>query len=340
MSQPAGAVVDPERRAALNAAKLAAAARSHFGEAARERHPYATGAALTERRDGRLVAYVLADGEQRRSLGPALVWADRVAADELHLLVGPSVAGAIARAAREFVEPPTVWAVDDAGALTAAVAEPALVAPTPTGADELVDLLLDVGVEVVVEDGVLRGEINGLEVARVVSGENGPMLEVGVGRADRELTAMLHGELAPVDQLARVVEIVREHRNADAPRHPLNQLAPERWLRARLCADPGRVGLAHLAPTDTPTPRPNLRATWVAPARGETAAGEAVVVVCSVGIDLDLVPAAADARAAVDPEAQLLLVVPERDDHPVTRALVARLHRPAEVVALAGDWRR
>jgi hypothetical protein len=34
-----------------------------------------------------------------------------------------------------------------------------------------------------------------------------------------------------------------------------------------------------------------------------------------------------------------LLVVPERDDHPVTRALAQRLHAPAAVVALAGDWR-
>jgi hypothetical protein len=65
-----------------------------------------------------------------------------------------------------------------------------------------------------------------------------------------------------------------------------------------------------------------------------------VVVACSVGIDLDLVPSAADARAALAPDARLLVVVPQRDDHPVTRALAAELARPAEVVALAGDWRR
>jgi hypothetical protein len=34
-----------------------------------------------------------------------------------------------------------------------------------------------------------------------------------------------------------------------------------------------------------------------------------------------------------------LLVVPERDDHPATRALAQRLRNPAEVVALSGDWR-
>jgi hypothetical protein len=61
--------------------------------------------------------------------------------------------------------------------------------------------------------------------------------------------------------------------------------------------------------------------------------GGAVVVACSVGIDLDLVPFAADARGAVGlDDARLLLAVPERDDHPVTRALATRLRQPAEVV--------
>ena len=64
-----------------------------------------------------------------------------------------------------------------------------------------------------------------------------------------------------------------------------------------------------------------------------TADGAPVVVVCSVGIDLDLVPFAADARHALaGPDARLVLAVPERDVHPVTRELAARLAEPAEVV--------
>jgi hypothetical protein len=63
------------------------------------------------------------------------------------------------------------------------------------------------------------------------------------------------------------------------------------------------------------------------------------VVVCSVGVDLDLVPAAAEARLALAPDARLVLAVPERDDHPATRALAKRLKVPAEVVAVPGDWR-
>jgi hypothetical protein len=191
----------------------------------------------------------------------------------------------------------------------------------------------------------VRGEINGLEVARIAhertsAGEpiDGPLLEVGVGQADRELTGMLHGALSPVEQLARVAEIVRTHRRPGAQTHPLNQLVPERWLRAELVADPQRIGLDHLRPVQPTIPRANLRERGIAVAVGD-AGGRPVVVACSVGVDLDLVPAAADARLALDPGARLLLVVPSRDAHPVTVDLAARLAIPAEVVPLEGDWR-
>jgi hypothetical protein len=209
-----------------------------------------------------------------------------------------------------------------------------------------VDLLIDAGLEVVAEGGLVRGEVNGLEIARIVHGATTagvpiaePQLEVGVGKADRELTAMVHGELAPVDQLARVVGIVREHRRPGAPRHPLNQLVPERWLRAVLCRDPGIVGVAALRPAPGVRARPNLTERDIAIAAGTAADGAPVVVACSVGIALDLVPTAADACEAIDPAARLLLALPERDDHPGTRRLAARLRTPAEVVPVPGDWR-
>ena len=55
-----------------------------------------------------------------------------------------------------------------------------------------------------------------------------------------------------------MTEIVRGHRRADAPAHPLNQLVPDRWLRAVLCRDPGLVGLVTLRPAEGARPRPNL----------------------------------------------------------------------------------
>ena len=357
----AGAAVDVERRAALNGAKLAGLVANRWGPADRRRG--AIGATATLIEDGRDApgipgrrAWVLADGEAARALGPALAWADRSGVAELQLLAdaGPAAAGVLARQADLFADGPAVWAIEGTTLAAADPAPPVAPAPAPAPTD-LVDLLIDAGLEIVVEGGMVRGEVNGLEVARIVHGEttagepiDEPRLEVGVGKADRELTAMVHSGLPAVDQLARVTEIVRGHRRPGAPRHPLNQLVPDRWLRAVLCRDPGVIGLATLRPAEGARPRPNLAERDVALAVGEDHAGDAVVVACSVGIALDLVPTAADGRLAIDatggahadtPPSQLILAVPERDDHPGTRRLAARLRAPATVVPVPGDWR-
>jgi hypothetical protein len=86
-------------------------------------------------------------------------------------------------------------------------------------------------------------------------------------------------------------------------------------------------------------PRANLTDRDIAIGAGATGDGAPAVVACSVGIALDLVPTAADAREAIDPSARLLLALPERDDHPGTRRLAARLRSPAEVAPVPGDWR-
>ena len=109
---------------------------------------------------------------------------------------------------------------------------------------EVAGLLVDAGLDVVAEFGHFAGELRGLEVARVT----GDHLEVGVGEADRELTALVHGELPPEAALRRVASIVDETRRPGAPRHPLNQLVPERWLRWTMRQGPGRVGLDRLEP--------------------------------------------------------------------------------------------
>jgi hypothetical protein len=334
-----------ERRAALRGAKLAALVAGRWGPADRVSHTLGTAVALAGPGP---TAWVLADDAPERTLGPALVWADRERVDDLHILVdGPGDGAAtVARQSGLFAPPaPQVWTVAGTALAPATPAPPASQpdAPAPPG---LVDLLIDAGLEVVAEGGVVRGEVNGLEVARIVHGATTagvpiaePQLEVGVGKADRELTAVVHGELAPVDQLARVVGIVREHRRPGAPRHPLNQLVPERWLRAVLCRNPAIVGLASLRPAPGIRSRTNLTERDIAIATGIAADGAPVVAACSVGIALDLVPTAADARAATEPSAHLVLALPERDDHPGTRRLAARLRSPAEVVPVPGDWR-
>lgn len=371
-----GPTVDTERRATLNGAKLAGLVAGRWGPAERRRGafgatatllapeppaapaaPAAPGpdpAATNHGEPPSRTGWVLPDGAADRALGPALAWADRQHVDDLHVLAEPGAdaAGLLARQAELFAPAPSVWAVEGTSLVPAAPA-PAPAPATAPAPSDLVDLLIDEGLEIVVEGGMVRGEINGLEVARIVHGHttagepiDAPQLEVGVGKADRELAAMVHGGLPAVAQLGRVVEIVRQHRRPDAPRHPLNQLVPDRWLRAVLCRRPDLVGLRALRPAEGARPRPNLSQRDIAVATGETADGDPVVLACTVGIALDLVPTAADARVAIDaqrepsaPPSALVLAVPARDDHPSIRKLAARLCTPAHVATVPDGWR-
>jgi hypothetical protein len=192
------------------------------------------------------------------------------------------------------------------------------------------------GAEPVAEHGELLGEVDGLEVCRVVVADGVARLEVGVGRHDREAFALLHGDLPPAEALAGVVARVRVHREGTEP-HPLRRLAGERRLRNRLVAHPAWIGAEELTPVPPPLPSAGLKQAAPAAAAGTGPSGP-VLAVCSVGIDLDLMPWAADARAADErSDVRLVLVVPERDVHPVTLALAARLRDPAEVVGVALD---
>jgi len=187
------------------------------------------------------------------------------------------------------------------------------------------------GADPVVEHGRLIGEVAGLEVCRVERGDDGAWrLAIGVGRFDREAHELIRG-----DTLADVVRVVQQHRVESDEPHPLKRWAAGRFLRWRVLREPSLVGADHLAPMAPTVEPPDLRVSWPAPASGIDLDGQPVVVVCSVGVDLDLVPAAADARILDGRDARLVLAVPERDAHPVTIALAAALAQPAEIVAVA-----
>ncbi|CAB4816383.1 unannotated protein [freshwater metagenome] len=110
-------------------------------------------------------------------------------------------------------------------------------------------------------------------------------------------------------------------------------------MRWRLIRDPQLIGARELQPVQPPLPRDSVKDVGASIAIGVDEQGVSIVVACSVGIDLDVVPTAADARALNDPSARVVIVVPERDDHPATRRLAGRLIGPAEVVGLSGEWR-
>lgn len=329
--------IDIERRKALHAMKLRTLAAENLGLGDLEVTGFVDGAAGWTR----TAAAYLAEGDEHadRALGRALAYSRRHPVGTVHVMAAGDAAGTLARRAAEFSVPPVVWAVHGRR-LSPAEAAPqpdAAAAPGPSSLDAA-RLLADAGAEVLVEDGVLVGEILGLEVARWL--DDPPRLEVGVGRHDREAFALLHGDIPTTEALGQVVSSVRAQRRPDADHHPLNRLALERWLRRSLVCRPGAVGCAELEPADPPVPRLGVKDPRPAVATGTSVDGRPVVVVASTGIDLDLVPFGADARLRTAAESRLVLVVPERDAHPVTNALAAALSRPAEVLTVGNDWRR
>ena len=283
--------------------------------------------------------WVLAEDDSARSLGPALVWARRKGLAALHVLT-EAEAGLLARRARLFRDPPTIWQINGRLLSLAEPARPPTEETPPEGVQDLIAMLREVDLEGVCEHGVLAGEVRGLEVARVVQEVDGrARLEVGVGRFDREAGALLHADVPTIEALRSAADLVRGHRRPGSSDHPISRLAPERWLRSLILEEPALVGAANLEPIATTLVRTNLKESHPAATMGTTLHGEPLIVVCSVGVDLDLVPTAADVRAARNPDARLSMVLPERDLHPVIAELVDALEEPAELIGVDDSWR-
>lgn len=324
-------------RARLTVARLAALTRDHLGLTDVVTTPVPGGA--VSRCDGR-VAAMAADGSQRSvtsTVAAALVWADRTAAGSVDLFGDAEAAGALARCAGHLSAPPDCWSVDGKDA-SPAVPVPLPEWPAlPSDVAALADEIRAGGADVVVQHGIVIGEVEGLEVARAVAHEDGARFHVGVGAVDQEAWAIM-GEtigIAPATaDLERIVAEVRRHRPGDGS-HPFARFCPEGALKARLVRDPSIVGAATLAPVPTPDPRPDLRTPWPSAAAGDDLDGEPLLVVCSVGIHPDAVVTAAEMRAVDDRQPRTIVVVPERDRHDVLVSLGRRFDPPIEIVGVS-----
>ncbi|HSL74186.1 MAG TPA: hypothetical protein VK853_06955 [Ilumatobacteraceae bacterium] len=340
-----------DRRSRLLGVKLRALVGEHLG-----REPvdpadvgtFPSGAALVV--DG--AGWVLVEGNASRSLGGALAWALRQGATALNV-VAESDTGLLARRAAHLTFPVSIWFAQDR-TLLAAVPEP-LADSSPPSDDHLalVEVIAAAGATPNIEHGVVFGEVYGLEVCRVVDeptvghiaelGEldvaaiaaaqgrehDGVLLEVGVGATDREAFRLLHGEIPTVEALASVVVAVATYRSPDAPQHPLNRLGQERYLRWRLEQDPGLIDMRHVAPAAPPVPRPNLKDPIPCLATATDHDGREHTIVCSVGVDLDLVGFVADVHEL--DERPVTVVLRERDRIPITEELLGLLARPVTV---------
>ena len=243
-----------------------------------------------------------------------------------------------ARRADALLPAPDVRQVDGRWLVEVVPAEAPTVVDPPGAPVGFEDLCRSVGVEPVVEHGIWRGEVAGLEVVRVVDDpELGNHVQVGVGRFDREAGKLLHADQPQSESLAAAADLVRAHRRPGTGAHPLSTLCRERWLRRDLCADPSPVGLVDLEPVDPADQRANLRDPAPAPALGTDSDGRRVLVVCSVGVDPQVVSATAALVLRESPD-RVVVALPDRDVLvPVEQAL-ARLRVPVVVVGTACGW--
>lgn len=314
--------VDPSRRARLNAVKLAALVRDHTGldHTGLDLTPaeFAGGAAARAGDTG----WVLLDHTMGRTagLGSALAWAHRAGVTSLHVVADEGT-GPLARQAEGFSVPISVWQVQGRDLVPAVVEPLRPSADAPAHHDAFRADIEAAGADPVVEHGVLAGEIEGLEMCRVVddafTGET--RLEVGVGAHDREAFHMLHGNRPSVTPMATVAAAVRQHRQPLDPSHPLGRLALERALRAQLVREPSLVGASLVVPVAPPTPRRNLKDATPCAAVA-TVEGRSVAVVCSVGIDLEVMPFAVDTCASLKLD-HAIVVLPTRDAIALQRQL-------------------
>ena len=348
----AGVPATEERRRRLLGIKLRALISEHLGATVDvEAIEFGTGAGLVV--DD--AAWVIVDGPAGRTLGASLAWAIRNHATSLDVVVD-SEGGQLARRATAFDFPIGVWFPVER-TLLPVVGEVAPPVPAVAGDHlDLIPLIEAGGARALVERGIVTGDVRGLEVCRVVDEPtvgsfaemndvpadlipqpgDGVILEVGVGANDREAFQLIHGHVPKLDALTDVVASVSAYRSVEAPQHPLNRMAPERFLRWRVENDPTVLGLTELRPVDPPVPRQSMKHSEPCVARGVDRTGAPVAVVFSSGVDLDLVPVRRrrGTRSAGRRRDGSLVALPERDVVAVTRDLAALLARPVEFVGL------
>ena len=330
-----------EQRAGLHRSKLTGLVRRAFPDVEIVDQPttFNTGAGLVI--DD--VAYVLIADHKVDPLGAALAWALQRNATTLELIVdepGETLAArtaGLSYQARAWRAVGTELApVDDVDLAPIGGADPD--APAYVA---LRETIRSSGCDVLVEHGVMLGEVLGLEVARVVTEVDGSLTtRVGVGLYDQEAHALMHASEMIEARLEQVVAEVRSHRNGDVAPHPLNRAARERWLRSLVLADPTLVGLSSASAIDPLKVRGGVREAQPVAAMG-IANDERVLVVASSGVDLGLVSAAAGYLHRLDaPADRIVLLLPERDHHEIIGRQAGLLAAPADLVSIADPWRR
>ena len=165
------------------------------------------------------------------------------------------------------------------------------------------------------EHGILRAEVHGLEVARVVQVEDGLFeINVGVGEYDQSAHNTLNGTAGIERNLEEVIATVRKFRSKQGAPHPLNRVLRSRWLMSEAVSNPDILGLEQLDFLESLLPSHGALRNEPCSAIGRK--DESVtLVLAATGMDLSLVPQAGGQIRRHKPDS-LIFLLPERDQHP------------------------
>ncbi len=365
--------MEPERRSQLLFGKLRALTTQHFGnsrqadesrqaaetgESQLERVPYFAGTAAHDPVSSRLVVLVeaaqvdrdpldidpLGPRPPRGWLGGAMVAAARCGATELHLMGdGSLLTGDDARRAAWCRIPTHCWSVvgrELHPVPPVALADAPADEPDQLAKDEqvFVAMINAAGATPVVEQGVLRAEVLGLEVGRVQRDLETDMayLAVGVGKHDRLAQSMMNAAVAPAVALKEAVAAVAVHRKPGAASHPANTVARSRWLREMVIADPKRFGFEAPCRRVAATVVSDLKASGVA-SLSAVMNGQPLLVGCVAGVDLDAPSDLLDTAARAG-FTRVLMIVPSADDFPAVRVACETLSPSPGVVPVGAPF--
>lgn len=272
----------------------------------------------------------------QRSFGSAVLWASNAGVHELTLMVDPAAGPADqARRAETLAIQTHVYEVDGSQLVPARPAPTYSAVSAPSHTDVGMAFLLDAGLDIITDHGVVIGEYLGLEVARMVPNSDGGEIQVGVGAVDREANRVLHGGTITAEVLSRVIAEVAMYRRPGGAFHPLGQMARERWMMHSLINDPSQVELREIARVESASARRGLRTDSSAAGIAD-ADGHRVLVVTTVGVDVALIGAIADLISRDTPDRVVVVSSPPMM-LPLSRSL-DWLSVPVSIAEITPPW--
>jgi len=323
-------MIDSERRSELNQRKLESLLRVTFPDSTFEQVKTQSGALRSNNKN----QYLYAPNEKVSPLALALTFLEKGTA--IHIILDEPDP-LLTHQAMGLHTDCTFWVVEKDQLIPHPEGKTGERPEKPVVNETAMSLLIENGCDVIREHDVIKGEIKGLEVARIIKDfDNLSNMQIGVGHYDQEAHKLVDWGESPNEKLARVVSEVRQYRNKEAQPHPLNRVARSKWLISEMIASPKIVGLEEIR--HLPTPESTKAITETAPAAALGKIGDKVIlIVASVGVDLKAVPIASGLSVATEPD-EIWMVLPEKDKHPALLRQAEHLKTPVHFKTAEEPW--